>query len=410
MLTRRKFLQSGGLALAGAASLPLFLGRTALAAQVAGTMSDYGPDTILVVIQMSGGNDGLNTVVPYGLDGYRAARGAIGIPEANVLPLTERVGLHPDMGKLFERYQAGQVAIVQGAGYPNPNLSHFRSMDIWHTAVPDAYAQTGWLAGELAATQPTNPLYAVSVTDSLIPALAGAGTSVPAIPNVQAYQLRTDTRYPADRAAQIAVADWSYRQDYSGRAGQGYIAATGANALASTQMVQDGVAAYRSTVEYPNFALGASLKSVAQMIAAGLGTRIFYTSFGSFDTHSAQPNAQARLLGGFSNSVDAFLRDLEGMGQANNVLLMSFSEFGRRVQENGSQGTDHGTAGPMFVIGSRVTGGLYGEYPSLTKLDENRNLRYQVDFRSVYGTVLEGWLGVDQSVALGGRYDSVGFV
>lgn len=410
MLTRREFLKVGGAAIGGASLLPAFLTRAAFAAQQARTAGEYGSATILVVVQMSGGNDGLNTVVPYGMDGYRAARGAIGIPEATVLPLTDHVGLHPEMGKIQERFRAGQVAIVQGAGYPNPNLSHFRAMEIWQTAVPDAYAGSGWLANELPVLDSSNPLLAVSVTDGLSPALAGNGSAVPAIPNVQAYQFRTDTRYAADRPARIDFANFSYGLWYPDGTAEEFIARMGASAMASTKIVQDGAGAYQSTVEYPTVPLANNLKTIAQLISAGLGTRIYYTQFGSFDTHSAQPNAHARLLGGFSNSVDAFFNDLEAMGQARNVLLMTFSEFGRRVQENGSQGTDHGTAGPMFVIGPRVKGGLYAEYPSLTQLDDNRNLRYQVDFRSVYGTVIDGWLGGDVSAALGTTYENVGFV
>ena len=410
MPTRRRFLQVGGVALAGAAVLPAFLARAAFAAQQAATAGEYGSDTILVVVQMSGGNDGLNTVVPYGVDGYRSARSAIGIAEANVLPLTERVGLHPEMGKIQERYQAGQVAIIQGAGYPNPNLSHFRAMEIWQTAVPDAYAGSGWLANELPSFESENPLLAVSVTDGLSPALSGNGTSVPAIPNVQAYQFRTDPRYPADRPSRVDFANAAYGLWYPDGSAEQYIARMGASAMTSTRVVQDAVGAYQSAVEYPSFALATNLKTIAQLISAGLGTRIYYTQFGGFDTHSAQPNTHARLLGGFSNSVDAFFKDLEAVGLAEHVMVMTFSEFGRRVQENSSQGTDHGTAGPMFVIGPHVKGGLYGEYPSLTTLDDNRNLKFSVDFRSVYGSVLDGWLGADESAALGGRYESVGFV
>ncbi len=175
-------------------------------------------------------------------------------------------------------------------------------------------------------------------------------------------------------------------------------------------MVQQAAQAYSSDVDYPTFPLGNSLKTVAQLIAGDLGTRIYFVAFGGFDTHAAQPETHARLLGGFSDSVDAFLQDVEGMGYGNRVLLMTFSEFGRRVQENGSRGTDHGTAAPMFVIGPQVKGGLYGEHPSLLDLDDNRNLRFAIDFRAVYGTVLEGWLGADQQSTLGARYENIGFV
>lgn len=410
MLTRREFLKVGGGTVAGTTLLPPFLARAAHSAATLGAVSAYGADTILVVVQMSGGNDGLNTVVPYGVDGYRGSRSNIGIGEGSILPLTDRIGLHPEMGKLRDRYRAGQVAIIQGVGYPNPNLSHFRSMEIWHTAVPDAYVSSGWLANHLAVVDQQNPMYAVSVTDSLSAALQGGGVSVPAIANIQAYQFRTDGRYPADRGNKLGYATWAYGLSYPGRPYEDHVARSGASALESTQRVQETAAAYQSQVQYPQFALANNLKTVAQLMAADLGTRIYYTSFGGFDTHSNQPNTHARLLGGFSNSVDAFLQDVERMGKSDRVLLMTFSEFGRRVQENGSNGTDHGTAGPMFVIGSGVRGGIYGDHPSLTQLDGNRNLRYEVDFRSVYGTALGGWLGTDPQIALGRRFENVGFV
>ncbi|HEY3116123.1 MAG TPA: DUF1501 domain-containing protein, partial [Chloroflexota bacterium] len=348
------------------------------------------------------------TVVPYGMDGYHRVRAAIGIPDGQALQLTDRVALHPKMTKLFQRYQAGQVAIVQGVGYPKPDLSHFRSTDIWNTGVPDAYTRDGWLADYLAVASNPNPLAAVSVTGGLSPALYGRGTTVPAMSSIQAYQFRTETRYPGDRDQRLAYINWVYGLGYPGL--EEYVAETAAGALSSVQQVQDAAAAYQSPVKYPNFPLANSLKTVAQLISANLGTRVYYVSFGGFDTHSNQPNSQPRLLEGLSDSVDAFLQDLEQMGKADPVLLMTWSEFGRRVQENGSQGTDHGTAAPLFVIGHQVQGGLYGEYPSLTQLDGNKNLKYTVDFRSVYATVIGNWLGIDEQAALGARYDKLGFV
>jgi uncharacterized protein (DUF1501 family) len=411
MLTRRQFLWQSGVALAGSTLVPPFLARAAQAAQ-AGSGGRYGSDTILVVVQMSGGNDGLNTVVPYGLDGYRSARPTLGIREADVLPLTDYLGLHPEMGPLRDHYQAGEVAIIQGVGYPNQNLSHFRAMDIWHTAAPDTYDSSGWLGNYLASTDADggNPMYAASVTDGLNRALYRSGVAVSTIASLEAYQFRTDPRYADDREAQLAAAATIYGQNYRAQPSQAHIARTAVNAIASSEQVQGATRAYTSNVEYPNFPLARSLKTVAQLIAADLGTRLYYVAFGGFDTHSGEPNTHARLLGGFASAVDAFLQDAVQLGTAERVLLMTFSEFGRRVNENSSQGTDHGTAGPMFVIGRRAKGGLYGEHPSLQSLDGNRNLRYGVDFRAVYGTVLESWLGADQRLALGARYEDVGCV
>lgn len=410
-LSRRAFLQRSSLAVAGAAFLPPVFARAAHALRETGSAGRYGSDTILVVVQMSGGNDGLNTVVPYGLDGYAAARPTLGIKETEVLPLTDSLGLHPALEALHGLYQQGQVAIVQGIGYPNPNLSHFRSMDIWHTAAPDTYESTGWLANYLHSTNldEANPMYAASITNGLTRAVYGHGAAVPTFNNLVAYQFQADRRYPDDRDAQLGFVNWLYGLDYRPQPLHQHVARTGANAIASSENVQSAASSYASAVEYPTFPLGRSLKTVAQLIAGDLGTRIFYVAFGGFDTHSAQFNTHAGLLGGFANSVSAFLADVSQLGAADQVLLLTFSEFGRRVRENGSQGTDHGTAGPMFAIGPRVRGGLYGDHPSLTDLD-NGNLRFGVDFRAVYGTVLDGWLGADQAAALGARYENVGFV
>jgi uncharacterized protein (DUF1501 family) len=411
MPTRRAFLQRSGLALVGSTLLPSVLTRAAWAAQDGGVTSRYGDDTILVVIQMQGGNDGLNTVVPYGYDGYYTARPNLAIKEADVLPLTDSIGLHPEMGKLADRFKAGQVAIIQGVGYPGQTLSHFSATDVWLTGVPGGSKNTGWLANYLASTSAdeNNPMFAASVTQGLNRALNGAGATVPAVASLQTYQFRTDPRYAAFRASELAYAQVLYSMGYSNPV-LAQIARTGANAVVSSERVQSAANAYSSAVDYPQFPLANSLKTVAQLMAGNMGTRLYYVQFGGFDTHSAEANTHARLLNGFSESVDAFLRDAAAQGKADQVLLMSFSEFGRRVQQNGSIGTDHGTAGPMFVIGSRVKGGLYGDHPSLLDLDGNRNLKWGIDFRAVYGTVLDDWVGADQTLALGSRFENVGFV
>ena len=413
MLTRRSFLTSGSKSIAAATFLPPFLQRVASMGRE-GRLDGgrHGDDTIMVVIQMTGGNDGLNTVVPFGIDGYREARPTLGISATDALPLTESIGLHPSMTRIHQRYQTGQVAVVQGVGYPNPNLSHFRSMDIWHTAEPDAFETTGWLASYLASTavDDNNPTFAASVTDGLTPALRGGGLSIPAIAGLQQYRFRTDPQNQSDRPARLTAADRIYHLDYRGSLLQDHVAQTAISAISSSERVQAAAQDYSSTVEYPNFPLANSLKTVAQLIAGNLGTRIYYVAFGGFDTHSAQVANHQRLLGGFSSAVDAFLTDVAAMGKGPQTLVLAFSEFGRRVRENGSQGTDHGTAGPMFVIGQQIAGGLYGNHPSLTDLDRNGNMVYGIDFRAVYGTVLEGWMGADQLAAMGARYENVGFV
>jgi uncharacterized protein (DUF1501 family) len=409
MLTRRRFLQQSGIALAVTGVLPSFLTRAAQAAAEGGVTTRYGSDTMLVVIQLQGGNDGLNTVVPYGLDGYAALRPQIGIKDP--LPITDSIGLHPSLGPFQSLYQAGKLAIIQGVGYPNPNLSHFRATDIWLTAAPDSYAQQGWLATYMAgADTGSNPIYAASVTDGLNRALYGKGVTVPSVSSIDSFQFRTDPRYAADRAPQLAYVSSVTGLDYSGSPLQDHVARTTASAIVSSERVQQAVQAYNSTVQYPQFSLANSLKTVAQLMAGNLGTRIFYTQFGGFDTHSGEVATHNRLLPGFANSVDAFLQDVAAMGLSDKVLIMTFSEFGRRPQENASGGTDHGTSEPMFVIGNQVQGGLIGEHPSLTSLDDNRNLKFNIDFRSVYATVLENWLGAPAEQVLGARYENVGFI
>lgn len=410
MLTRRSFLWKGSLALAASVIAPSVFERAARVAMAKGAGGRHGADTILVVVQMSGGNDGLNTVVPYGLDGYREARPTLAIPEAEVLPLDEHIGLHPALGALHRRFEDGQLAIVQGVGYPNPDFSHSRSMQIWHTATPDRVVDQGWLANYLASVpEASDTLSAVCVSGGTIPALVGRGVEAATISNLEAYRFRPDPEFPDDADHQEAVAQWVYGLDFATAPLQAHVARTATRALASSARVQTAATAYASSVTYPTYPLATSLRTVAQLIASDLGTRVYYVSFGGFDTHSAQPNTHARHLTGFADSVDAFLQDVAAMGKADRVMVMAFSEFGRRVRENGSQGTDHGTAGPMFLMGSRVKGGLYGSHPSLLDLD-NGNLRYGVDFRAVYATALEGWLGADARLVLGAPYEDVGFI
>ncbi|MEA2642902.1 MAG: hypothetical protein QOF51_4296 [Chloroflexota bacterium] len=414
MVTRRQFIQRSGAGFAAGAVLPSFFSRAVWAAEANGSAGPYGNDTILVVVQMQGGNDGLNTVVPYGVDGYHEARPAIGFKDSEVLPLTDRIGLHPSMTALRDLYQAGQVAIIQGVGYPNQsqNLSHFRATDIWLSAAPDRYENNGWLGDYLAAegAGQTNPLYAASVTDTLSHAFTSSGVTVPAIGSVGTYQFRTDARYPNDRQSKLGFVQWAASQDYSASPLEEWIARTTSAAITTSENVQAIVKNYQTDVNYPRFSLGNSLKTVAQLMSGNMGTRVYYVSFGGFDTHSNERNTHANLLGGMSDSIAAFLQDTERLGIRDRIVLMTFSEFGRRVGENASQGTDHGTAAPMFVVGSRVKGGLYGDQPSLTALDDNKNLKYGVDFRSVYGTALENWLGADQQATLGARYENVGFI
>jgi uncharacterized protein (DUF1501 family) len=382
---------------------PSFITRTALALQQNGTLNT---GKILVAVQLTGGNDGLNTLIPFGDAGYYQARSSLALQTSDILPLTDTVGLHPRMGSLKQLYDAGMVAVVQGVGYPNPNRSHFRSMDIWHSARPDTFERTGWLGRYLDACQcgQDRPLPAISAGDTLNSIFYTEHTLVPAVANIGAFSVhtqRTGTR-SLDTLKNI------YNQAGYWSAHEAVIRKTTLGALDGSAQLQRAAAAYTSPVQYPsNNPLSEQLKMVAQIIAGDLGTHLFSVQIGGFDTHAAQFNQQANLLGQLSDALAAFVSDLEAMGKQDDVLIITFSEFGRRVAQNGSNGTDHGTAEPMFVIGRGVRAGLHGTYPSLEDLDDNGDLKFGTDFREVFASVLQDHLSVDPSPVLAGSFAAV---
>jgi uncharacterized protein (DUF1501 family) len=368
---------------------------------------------ILVAVQLSGGNDGLNTLIPFGDPGYYQARTSLAIPTSDVLQLTDSVGLHPNLGGLKTLYDQKLVAIVQGVGYPNPNRSHFRSMDIWHTARPDIIERTGWLGRYLDACQcgQDQPLPAVSAGDQLNSLFYAEHTLVPAVASIGGFSLQTESGDRNSRDVQIQTLRNIYQQAGNWPAHEALMRKTAVQAMDGADQLAQAAGAYHSAVQYPaNNPLAAQLQMVAQIIAGDLGTRIFSVQLGGFDTHAAQFNQQANLLQQLGDALDAFEQDLAAMGKQNDVLLMSFSEFGRRVAQNGSNGTDHGTAEPMFVIGGRVAGGLYGAYPALADLDDNGDLKFGTDFRNVFAAVLRDHLGLEPTPVLAGTYEPIGVI
>jgi uncharacterized protein (DUF1501 family) len=402
--SRRDFLKkSVGLVSLSAVAPQLWV-RDALA-------QGNGPSAVgrvLVVLQLGGGNDGMNTVVPYAQGAYYDARPTIGIAPADVVDLDGSVGLHPAMGPLVPLWEAGNMGVVLGAGYPEPNRSHFRSMDIWQTAVPVEVETTGWLGryadlhladeGELAA---------VNIGGSLPKSFNADRVVVPSVASLEAYQLLTDAAYPGDRTNQVnAYLATNTRAGAKGD--EKALATTAVSAYTGSSELQTAAGGYTPRATYPNTRLGRDMNFAAQIVAAGVGSRVVYVSTGGYDTHADQPNRQQSLLADMSASVAAFLADLDGQGLGDRVSILAFSEFGRRVEENGSNGTDHGTAGPMFLFGAGITGGIYGEYPSLTSLDSNGDLVYTVDFRSVYADALERWLEVDSGEVLEGTFTPLG--
>lgn len=415
--TRRSLIGRSALLVASGLLAPSFVTRTAMALEPTSSIK-LGPvqldasksKNILVVLQLSGGNDGINTLIPFGDPNYAKLRPQLAIPTSDVLKLTDSVGLHPNLSKLKGLYDAGKVAVIQGVGYPNPNRSHFRSMDIWHSATPDAFERSGWLGRYVDACNcaQDNALPAVSVGDQLNTMFWTETTLVPAVASIGAFSFLTDTKYKNDRTFQMQTLQNIYSQAGNWSSVEGLIRRGTLSALTSSDELQRVAATYKSPVTYPtNNGLANQLKMVAQVIAGNLGTRLFSVSMGGFDTHANEHEAHTKLFTQLGDALDAFMQDMAALKMQDNVTIMAFSEFGRRVKQNGSSGTDHGTAEPMFVIGNRVNGGLYGSYPSLGDLDNNGDLKYTADFRSIYAGVLRDVVGADPTPILGGAFSPV---
>lgn len=406
--SRAGFLKTAVGAIAVGAVGPNLFINSALADRL--TRSTAPPGPVLVIIQLQGGNDGLNTVVPYGSGLYYQDRPNIAVPEKNVLGIDGQVGLHPNLSGLKAMYDRGQVAILQGVGYPSPDRSHFRSTTIWETGDTSGTSQTGWVGRYLDATftADTNPFTAVALGPTVPQTLLTRNVPVTAVESISTYRFQIsqnaapavmkayETMYPAGSAS-----TGSYL---------GLVRHAGANAEQGVHDLQGISTNYTPAVQYPQNQLARELQMVAQIISAGLGTRVFHVTLGGFDDHAAEVNTHANLMKDLGDSVAAFYADLTAQNRANDVLTMTVSEFGRRVKENGGRGTDHGTAAPVFVVGPGVKGGLYGQDPVLGSLDGNGDLIYGIDFRSVYGTVIDSWLGGHSSAVLNGSYETIGFL
>ncbi|SPE51823.1 conserved exported hypothetical protein [Verrucomicrobia bacterium] len=435
--TRREFLRTSLLGGAVTWTLPTFLANTfaALQAEAAdkATQTTTGRDTnILVVLQMAGGNDGLNTVVPCGNDFYHRARPKLALPEDKILKLNHDVGLHGSLTGFKALYDAGQLAVIQGVGYPNPNRSHFRSTEIWQTASDSQKVESyGWLGRYFDNACPgSDPAVAVSVGRQMPQAFAAKTPTGVSLENPQNYRFIPPGR---GQAAEMTSAEESFRrlnelepemaENSGGTIGAlrgaithpgsalDFIERTALDAQVSSDEIRAIVKRLENQATYPASQLGNSLKLVAKLIGGAMPTRIYYVSQGGYDTHTNQVNAHDRLLRDLGDSVKAFVEDMKSQGNLSRVLLMTFSEFGRRVAENASGGTDHGAAAPMFVVGDCVKAGLLGRYPSLAPEDLFQgDLKYQVDFRSVYATVLETWLKTRSEPILGQKFPQLGLV
>lgn len=359
-------------------------------------------DRCLVLINLYGGNDGLNCVVPHGDDRYYQLRQGLAIDRGSVLAIDKNVGLNPGMRSLKALYDKGAVAIVQGVGYPNPDHSHFRSTEIWQTASPESNLHTGWLGRYFddAGLARENLFKGVAVSKVLPEALVSDRTDIPAVPGINQYAMIADSDAVARDAFSRQARDrrLPFASPYLA-----HVMEIEADAQRSSEELPKLIAGYKTKAAYPSTGLGRSLALAAQIVGSNLGTKAIYVEHGSFDTHVNQKITQNQLLLQFSNAIGAFYDDLAAHGNERRVLTLTFSEFGRRIEENGSRGTDHGEASPLFLIGGGVRGGLYGALPDLSATNMG-NLRYSIDFRSVYATVLERWLGRPSAPVLNGTF------
>jgi uncharacterized protein (DUF1501 family) len=396
-MNRRDFLKTSSLVALGS-SVPGFLSKTAAVAQ---TSTQPGArDTILVVVQMTGGNDGLNTVIPFRDDAYRRARPTLQQPAGQIHRINDDIGLHPATNGLSGLLQDNALCVVQGVGYPNPSQSHFRSMDIWQAASTARNTPDGWIGRALRGLRGGDSSFHLAGNNESAPlALTGARVQVPSIRTLEDFQLRVEASGNADRRQQRSLIE-SVATSASQTGLLDFVRRTAVDTYATSRRLQEIGRNYQPRVPYPNSALGNHLRLAAQLIDAGLGARLFYVTIDGFDTHANQAFAHSNLLRQVSEAMSAFFRHMAARGQRYRILMMTFSEFGRRVHENGRQGTDHGAAAPMILVGGKVKTGLVGRHPSLTELDAG-NLRHHTDFRQVYAAILDRWLGVSSRQVLG---------
>ena len=377
-------------------------------------MTSNRKDPVLVVLQMSGAFDALNTVIPYNDPLYPDYRPVLKVDPEQVLDIDGNVGFHPSMSPLKQLYDEGKVAVIQGIGYPNPNRSHFRSMDIWHTAEPEKQATEGWLGKAIRDLDPHNEnvLTAVNFGRGLPRALAAPGVSVASVGDLNNYGVLTGLDGDDQRMEALDI----FARMYSPAIGTGpasdYLSQTGLDALKGADILSTAPLKYSSSVEYNGGYFTQWVKNIAQVHLADFGTRVLYTSLnpGSFDTHANQNTAFPKMWSEVTNAVGDLYQDLKEHHANEEVVMLMFTEFGRRVKENGS-GTDHGSGSVAFVIGDAVRGGAYGEYPSLepSKLDEG-DLRWNNDFRRTYATLLDQWMGLDSKSILGASYEQLDFI
>ena len=378
-------------------------------------MTSTKKDPVLVILQLTGANDYLNTIVPYTNSLYWDNRPKVNIPQDLVLPIDDELAFRSEVEQFKDIYDKGNMAIIHGVGFQNSPRSHFRAMDIWHTCEPEIIGIDGWVAKVIRDLDPNgeNVLKGVNFGQGLPRAMAMRGVPVTSVNNLATYGVFSSVRSLASEDERTQLLD-SFARMYAPAIGTGptmeYLGQTGLDALKGADVIKLAPERYSSTIEYANNAIAKSLKDVAQVHLADLGTQVFYTSHGPFDTHFDQSGSHAKLWIEISGALDSFFADLKEHNASDNLVVMLFSEFGRRVKDNGT-GTDHGAAGAAFVIGDRVNGGMYGEYPSLKTEDLTQgDLAPNYDFRGFYASLVDKWLGLDPIPIVGGKFEQMSFV
>ncbi len=415
MINRRDFIQQSLAVVSLGLAVPTVFSKAIAAAAEESSVRSVSGKT-LIVVQMAGGVDGLNTVIPFRDPAYRQNRQALAVAEAQMLPLNDRIAFHQSFAKMKDIFDQGKLAVIEGVGYPNPNFSHFKAMDIWQFADPEGKTSEGWLGRyfEGLTDADGHPLTGLSFGSRLPEAFQSDKVSIPAVGSLDAFQLQNaagDANPDVRRSSLMKLYD-VYRPSNTRFAA--LLDTTLDNAYQASIQLNDAHSTYQPAVPYPQSSLATGMRLLAELIDSGGAEgasplRVGHVFIGGFDTHTNQEATLTRLLKDTSEAIHAFWSDVNAHGHGDDVVVMTWSEFGRRVKENAQIGTDHGSAGHMFVLGNAVKGGFYGEPSSLTNLD-NGNLKYTTDFRSVYATVLEKWLNAPADDVLNGRFPMLGFL
>ena len=374
-------------------------------------MTTSKKDPVLVVLQLSGGNDYFNTIIPYNDPLYRDNRPAVGIPDDQILHIDSEYGLHPSMSAMRDFYNEGQLAIIHGVGYPDSPRSHFRSMDIWHTCEPDKLGTEGWLGQATKVLDPNkeNIVTSVSFGPSMFRSMVYPGVPIACIDDLETYGLLTGIEQEQQRLKILDRFSRIYAPVMGSDAVMQYMGQTGLEAMKGADILKVAPEGYTSSIEYADTPIAKRLKGIAQIHTANLGTRVFYCDHGSFDTHANQAGLHGQLWTDVGDALGDFFADLREHDAADNVLVFMFTEFGRRVHDNGS-GTDHGAGGASFLLGDMVKGGQYGEYPSRKQEDLSQgDLVPNLDFRSVYSSILEDWMSVEAAPIVRGQFDKLSY-